>query len=111
MKLSQEDKNLLLLAINETRAILRSAADVTYNVKDLEKIEKKILKYNVLTERLSQSKSMGKAKKQKAEEHPDSCEPDWSGSCDNCGESPTVPATGLCGPCTFGEADTVGGDW
>lgn len=37
--------------------------------------------------------------------------PDWSGSCSNCGESPIVPATGLCGPCTFGEAATAGGNW
>lgn len=38
-------------------------------------------------------------------------EPDWTGKCDNCGESPIVPETGLCGPCTFGEAETVGGNW
>jgi len=38
-------------------------------------------------------------------------EPDWNGKCDNCGESPTVPDTGMCGPCTFGEADTAGGNW
>lgn len=38
-------------------------------------------------------------------------DPDWSGECEACGESPIVPMTGLCGPCTFGEADTVGGNW
>lgn len=38
-------------------------------------------------------------------------EPDWSGKCENCGASPIVPETGLCGPCTWGEADTVGGNW
>ena len=38
-------------------------------------------------------------------------EPDWSSGCENCGERPIVPATGMCGPCTFGEADTVGGNW
>jgi hypothetical protein len=38
-------------------------------------------------------------------------EPDWEGKCENCGESPIVPETGMCGPCTFGEADTVGGNW
>lgn len=38
-------------------------------------------------------------------------EPDWNRNCENCGETPVVPATGLCGPCTFGEADTVGGNW
>ena len=37
--------------------------------------------------------------------------PDWSGKCENCGASPIVPVTGLCGPCTFGEADTAGGNW
>jgi len=38
-------------------------------------------------------------------------EPDWSGRCEVCGESPIMPATGMCGPCTFGEADTIGGNW
>ncbi|MEM9388329.1 MAG: hypothetical protein AAGA68_24975 [Pseudomonadota bacterium] len=38
-------------------------------------------------------------------------EPDWSGQCENCGQSPIVPLTGMCGPCTFGEADTAGGEW
>jgi hypothetical protein len=37
--------------------------------------------------------------------------PDWSGKCEVCGESPIVPLTGLCGPCTFGEAETAGGNW
>ena len=38
-------------------------------------------------------------------------EPDWQGKCDVCGASPIVPETGMCGPCTFGEADTIGGNW
>lgn len=38
-------------------------------------------------------------------------EPDWSKKCEVCGQSPIVPATGMCGPCTFGEADTAGGNW
>lgn len=38
-------------------------------------------------------------------------EPDYSGECEVCGQSPIVPATGMCGPCTFGEADTAGGNW
>ena len=38
-------------------------------------------------------------------------EPDWTRGCDNCGASPIVPETGLCGPCNFGEADTAGGNW
>lgn len=38
-------------------------------------------------------------------------EPDWTGCCETCDAAPIVPATGLCGPCTFGEADTAGGNW
>ena len=38
-------------------------------------------------------------------------EPDWQTSCKVCGAVPTVPLTGLCGPCTFGEAETAGGNW
>ena len=41
----------------------------------------------------------------------ESSEPDWEGQCENCGQSPTHPLTGLCGPCTFGEAETAGGNW
>ncbi len=37
--------------------------------------------------------------------------PDWSGECENCGASPIVPVTGMCGPATCSEADTVGGNW
>lgn len=37
--------------------------------------------------------------------------PDHRGTCENCGSSPTVPMTGLCGPCHFGTADAVGGGW
>ena len=36
---------------------------------------------------------------------------DWSRVCEVCGEKPVVNATGLCGPCTFGEAETHGGNW
>lgn len=38
-------------------------------------------------------------------------QPDWNRKCLVCGASPVVPVTGLCGPCTFGEAETVGGNW
>jgi hypothetical protein len=38
-------------------------------------------------------------------------EPDWTHTCENCGATPVVPLTGMCGPCTFGEADTAGGNW
>jgi hypothetical protein len=37
--------------------------------------------------------------------------PDWTSQCEVCGATPVVPATGMCGPCTFGEADTVAGNW
>lgn len=37
--------------------------------------------------------------------------PDYSRGCSNCGDSPIVPVTGMCGPCTFGEAETAGGNW
>jgi len=38
-------------------------------------------------------------------------EPDWEGKCEVCGATPTVCCTELCGPCTFGDADTAGGNW
>ena len=38
-------------------------------------------------------------------------EKDYSRKCEVCGDVPVVRATGLCGPCTFGEADTAGGNW
>lgn len=51
------------------------------------------------------------AKHNKKEKRDKDMEPDWTGECDNCGQTPIVPLTGMCGPCTFGEADTAGGDW
>jgi len=38
-------------------------------------------------------------------------DPDWTCECEVCGARPIVPITGMCGPCTFGEADTAGGNW
>jgi hypothetical protein len=38
-------------------------------------------------------------------------EPDWSRTCEVCGARPVVPSTGMCGPCTFGEIETAGGNW
>lgn len=38
-------------------------------------------------------------------------EPDWTHQCENCGATPVVPLTGMCGPCTFGEAETADGKW
>lgn len=36
--------------------------------------------------------------------------PRWNKKC-QCGASPTVGDSGLCGPCFFGEAATMGGNW
>jgi hypothetical protein len=52
-----------------------------------------------------------KKKERETEEVESEFEPDWSTPCSNCGAVPTVPATGLCGPCTFGEAKTIDGNW
>ena len=41
----------------------------------------------------------------------DETRPDWKGKCIVCGQSPVMPLTGMCGPCTFGESDTYGGNW
>lgn len=38
-------------------------------------------------------------------------EPDWKHKCEVCGAKPTVPLTGMCGPCTWGDAETAGGNW
>lgn len=37
-------------------------------------------------------------------------EPDWESECDICGASPVMPATGMCFPCTTGDASTIGGN-
>jgi hypothetical protein len=37
--------------------------------------------------------------------------PNWRHRCTVCAAIPVVSATGLCGPCTWGESDTVGGAW
>ena len=38
-------------------------------------------------------------------------DPDYNSECEVCGATPVVPVTGMCGPCTFGEAETAGGNW
>jgi len=38
-------------------------------------------------------------------------QPDWDTACGQCGSKPVVPLSGMCGPCTFGERETEGGDW
>lgn len=37
--------------------------------------------------------------------------PDYQNVCENCGATPVVPVSGLCGPCHFGQADATGGLW
>lgn len=36
---------------------------------------------------------------------------DYATKCEVCEATPTVHPTGLCGPCCFGEADTINGNW
>jgi hypothetical protein len=43
--------------------------------------------------------------------HDEKARPDWTRKCETCGQAPIVPLTGMCGPCTFGEAETMGGNW
>lgn len=38
-------------------------------------------------------------------------DPDWNGKCIVCHASPIMPITEMCGPCTFGEAETANGNW
>lgn len=37
--------------------------------------------------------------------------PDYESKCEVCGATPVLPQSGMCGPCTFGEADTADGNW
>lgn len=37
--------------------------------------------------------------------------PNWNAKCENCGSTPVVRCSGLCGPCHFGTAEAVGGGW
>lgn len=42
----------------------------------------------------------------------DDCnKPVYNKKCDNCGDSPVHKITGMCGPCTFGDSTTSGGNW
>ena len=36
-----------------------------------------------------------------ADQYTDETRLDWTRKCENCGQSPIVPITGLCEPCTF----------
>ncbi len=35
---------------------------------------------------------------------------EW-GNCESCGNWQPLTEAGMCGPCTFGEADTIDGNW
>lgn len=50
-------------------------------------------------------------KQQPNKEKDEDTEPDWETKCEVCGMVPTLPITGMCGPCTWGEAETIGGNW
>ena len=52
-----------------------------------------------------------KPREKEVEGERDDFTPDWTQDCEVCGARPVVPQTGMCGPCTFGEAETVGGNW
>lgn len=41
----------------------------------------------------------------------DGVSPDYGRACEVCGARPILPATQMCGPCTFGEAETADGNW
>lgn len=45
------------------------------------------------------------------EDHVSEMKPDWSSSCASCSSSPVMPLTGMCGPCTTGDASTAQGEW
>lgn len=36
---------------------------------------------------------------------------DWTRDCEVCDARPVVNITGLCGPCTWGESETINGNW
>ena len=38
-------------------------------------------------------------------------EPNYVKACENCETIPTVPISGLCGPCHWGAAKTIDGGW
>jgi len=61
--------------------------------------------------RLNGTTRAKKNSRQRRQARETSIDADWSAKCENCGESPLVPETGMCGPCTFGEAETAGGNW
>jgi hypothetical protein len=58
------------------------------------------------------NRRLNKARKEASKFECDSdTAPDWEHECCVCGARPIVPASGMCGPCTFGDAETIGGNW
>ena len=57
------------------------------------------------------AKALGKKVDAGGDRYTDETRPDWARKCMVCDASPVVPVTGMCGPCTFGEAETVNGNW
>ena len=53
----------------------------------------------------------GECFKEPAQPDPADLGQDWKTPCLVCDAVPTMPLTGMCGPCTFGEAATAGGEW
>lgn len=76
--------------------------------KEVERLTEEYPKFNWYVEACYEHKGFHVMRKLKAAPK---TKPDWTGKCENCGASPIVPATGMCGPCTFGDADTVDGNW
>ena len=60
---------------------------------------------------MSRTKKRAPTSKDVREATQEETRPDWKRSCELCGNRPVVPITGMCGPCTFGESDTEGGNW
>jgi hypothetical protein len=57
------------------------------------------------------AKRLGKKVDAPNDKYTDDTRPDWSKKCEICHATPIVPVTGMCGPCTFGESETVDGNW
>lgn len=62
-------------------------------------------------ERSNEKHQRASAKQAVRNETKPNTDPNWEGKCEVCGQSPVVGDLGLCGPCCFGEADTIGGNW
>lgn len=57
------------------------------------------------------SKTQKKKNKTTTKESEHAFRKNWEAECMCCEQTPTVGDTDLCGPCCFGEAETLGGNW